>query len=267
MALKRLGMMKSLAHWRCCNCLAGQLYVLFLITSGLSYLTVPLQLPAGGLPDTVTPTMRVLRPELTLHADHAVLVTLAAGTNFSVTLLLHCRLGAGIQCKTAVTSMLTGASCTPAMDAASAATALLAPGLFIGSDAPQLLALSVAGPAAGELLVLDGGGGCTSWGVFGGTPLEVAVSDVNNDDNEDLLIAGAMQSVIGISDGRGAFKLEYGGGSGLEGAANLAPFVAHNATGDVCRPQNASKRVMKGGWTGGPPLSTHRARVLLPEAA
>lgn len=228
------------------------MYIVFLTIHGLSYVTMPLALPAGppsGGPSTLAPTMRVLHPVRSLYVDNAVLVTLVSGITFSVTLLADCKLGAGLQCVHTVTSQLTGAACAPSLDAALVASALLSPGFFHSADqTPQLLVLPVAGSGAGSLLVLDGHGGCAAWGTLLGYPLQVAASDVNNDDLDDVLIADAMQTAIGISDGRGAFKLRYGGGSGLEGAVNVAPFVAHQATGDVCRPTNASRGVMKGAW-------------------
>lgn len=114
-------------------------------------------------------------------------------------------------------------------------------GYFNGAMAlPQLLIIPANNPANGifpasvPLFVLSSTGVCSQWATFAGLVINVTVLDINQDGNMDILLAGAMQSVIGSSTGS-AFNMLVGGSSGAGGSFNPAPYVDHQVNGvEVC---------------------------------
>lgn len=71
---------------------AGVLYVVYMTTSGASYLPVALPMPSGASSLTRAPIVQATNPALTTHAVDSVYVTLVAGTAASVTNLFGCAL-------------------------------------------------------------------------------------------------------------------------------------------------------------------------------
>lgn len=82
--------------------------------------------------------------------------------------------------------------------------------------------------------VLGADGSCSVWAsAFYGIPLAISVADSNADDQQDVIISAAMQTVLAVSNGS-AFDLQYAGSSGVSGSTEMAPFLIHEGFGDVC---------------------------------
>lgn len=113
--------------------LAGSLYVLFMTSSGLGYTTFSLPLPSTASPSmpAAKPTLQAVKLALSQYAPDDVMVTFAAGTGWTSTLLSGCTLqGSGeIGCGVQLTSYLTNAAC-PSLSAGLVAngSALIAAG-------------------------------------------------------------------------------------------------------------------------------------------
>lgn len=80
------------------------------------------------------------------------------------------------------------------------------------------------------IVVLTPDGKCAQWASFPGLAVAASILDINFDGNMDILVVGAMQSVIGTSSGS-AFNMQYGGSSGAAGSFSPAPFVDMQVNG------------------------------------
>lgn len=108
-------------------------------------------------------------------------------------------------------------------------------GYFNGALAsPQALLMNTNSPSnrfpASIPMWVLGPGGCSQWGSFAGSLASWALTDINFDGNMDIVISGAMQSVVGVST-QSSFTMNYGGASGAAGSFNPAPFVDNAVNG------------------------------------
>lgn len=132
-------------------------------------------------------------------------------------------------------------------------------GFFRGADEhPQLLIAPRTGALRGHLLVATAAGACTSWGFFDGFMTQLDTTDINADGHTDVVIAAVMQSAVAVSGGGssvGTSKFDVRIGGGVLGAANMAPYVHHDASGDLCSssksPSPSLQQQLPGGFNEG----------------